>query len=285
MSISVATNIASLRSQTILGQTTQALSTTFQRLSSGLRINSPSDDAAGFSVAESLKADAKVAAVAIRNANDGVSLVSVTDTALDNISTLLTRMSELATQSASATYTAAQRSALATEFVALGSEIERIAVATEFNDMKLLSNSSNITIQVGFNGTASSQITISAITGTLNSLGLTNGGSALSFSITGNTSELSISASQLTMSALSTAIDTVGIRRGMIGAAESRLGIAINNLQAAKTSFEAAESRIRDADVAEEVANMVRLRVLQDSGAAVLAQANQQPQIVLKLLE
>jgi len=285
VSISVATNIASLRSQTILGQTTQALSTTFQRLSSGLRINSPSDDAAGFSVAESLKADAKVAAVAIRNANDGVSLVSVTDTALDNISTLLTRMSELATQSASATYTAAQRSALATEFVALGSEIERIAVATEFNDMKLLSNSSNITIQVGFNGTASSQITISAITGTLNSLGLTNGGSALSFSITGNTSELSISASQLTMSALSTAIDTVGIRRGMIGAAESRLGIAINNLQAAKTSFEAAESRIRDADVAEEVANMVRLRVLQDSGAAVLAQANQQPQIVLKLLE
>lgn len=285
MSISVATNIASLRSQTILGQTTQALSTTFQRLSSGLRINTPSDDAAGFSVAESLKADAKVAAVAIRNANDGVSLVSVTDTALDNISTLLTRMSELATQSASATYTAAQRSALATEFVALGSEIERIAVETEFNDMKLLSNSSNITIQVGFNGTASSQITISAITGTLNSLGLTNGGSALSFSITGSTSELSISASQLTMSALSTAIDTVGIRRGMIGAAESRLGIAINNLQAAKTSFQAAESRIRDADVAEEVANMVRLRVLQDSGAAVLAQANQQPQIVLKLLE
>jgi len=285
VSISVATNIASLRSQTILGQTTQALSTTFQRLSSGLRINSPSDDPAGFSVAESLKADAKVAAVAIRNANDGLSVVSVTDTALDNISSLLTRMSELATQSASATYTAAQRSALATEFVALGSEIERIAVATEFNDMKLLSNSSNITIQVGFNGTASSQITISAITGTLTSLGLSNGSSALSFSITGNTSELSISASQLTMSALSTAIDTVGIRRGMIGAAESRLGIAINNLQAAKTSFQAAESRIRDADVAEEVANMVRLRVLQDSGAAVLAQANQQPQIVLKLLE
>lgn len=284
MSISVASNIASLRSQTILGQTTQALSTTFERLSSGLRINSPSDDAAGYSLAQSLKADTAVAAVAIRNANDGLSLVSVTDTALENISSILTRMSELATQSASSTYSASQRSALATEFLALGSEIERIAVSTEFNDMKLLSNSSNVSIQVGFTGASTSQIVISAITGTLASLGLSNGGSALSYSITGNTSELSISASQLTMSALSTAIDTVGIRRGMIGAAESRLSIAISNLQAAKTSFQAAESRVRDADVAEEVANMVRLRVLQDSGAAVLAQANQQPQIVLKLL-
>lgn len=278
-------NISSLRAQTNLANTTSALSRTFERLSSGLRINKPSDDAAGLSIAESLKADARIASVAIRNANDGVSMIAITDSALGSIATILSRMTELATQSANGTYSTSQRSALATEFIALGSEVERIATTTVFNNINLLSNSQAVTLQVGLNGSVNSRIQIQSIIGTLSGIGLSSGGSStLTYSIQAASTDASISASRNAVDALSSAISQLSILRGIVGGAESRLSVAISNLQVARENFIAAESRIRDVDVASEVAEMVRLQILQQAGTAVLAQANMQPELVLKLL-
>jgi flagellin len=286
MTITAASNVASLRAQTQLSRTTQKLSTVYERLSSGLRINRASDDPAGLSLADSLRADSRIAAVAIRNANDGISITSIANAALDEISNILTRLSELATQSANGVYTNAQRSALSSEFVALGSEIERIAVTTEFNGVKLLSGSNTVTLQVGLDGSANSRISIQAVQATLQAVGLASpGSSALSFSIIGTTSAASQLAAQNALDQITLAISSLSTIRGTIGAAESRLNVAIGYLQVARENFIAAESRIRDADIAAETAELVRLQVLQQAGVAVLAQANQQPALVRDLLE
>lgn len=284
MAITVASNVASIRAQRQVSQTTDKLAKTFEKLSSGLRINSASDDAAGLALADSLRANAKIAAVAVRNANDGVSITSLASDALSTIVSNLQRMSELANQSANGVYTNTQRSALSSEFIALGSEVERIAVTTTFNGISLLSASSNLTIQVGLDGTSSSQITISGVLGTLSSMGIGSTSGALTYSIIGNTSTASQAASLLALSAVNAAINSVGVQRGVVGAAESRLSSAIGYLQIVRENFIAAESRIRDADIAQEVAEMVRLQVLQQSGTAILAQANLQPQNALNLL-
>lgn len=286
MTVSIASNIASLSAQRQLTKATNSLSTTFQRLSSGLRINNASDDPAGLAVADSLRSDAKLAAVAIRNANDGISITSIADSALGEIANILSRMAELAEQSANGVYTNTQRSALSDEFLALGSEIERIAVTTEFNGVALLSGSSDITLQVGIDGTANSRITISGVLGTLNSLGLAGSGSSvLTFSLNADTTANAQSASQNALNAISSAISALSQVRGQIGASESRLNSAVNYLSVARENFIAAESRIRDADIAQEAADLVRYQILQQAATAVLAQANQQPQIALSLLQ
>lgn len=285
MGLSIASNVASLTAQRELNKTSNALSKTFERLSSGLRINSAADDPAGLAVADSLRADARVAAVAIRNANDGISVTSIADSALGEISNILSRMAELAEQSSNGVFTNSQRSALATEFEALGSEIERIAATTTFNDKALLSGSSSITLQVGLDSSANSQITIDAVSATLSSLGIGNAGGALTFSIIDTTTAGAQSAAQNALDAINDAIDSLSSSRGTIGAAESRLSYAIDTLTVVRENYIAAESRIRDADIAQEVAEMVRLQVLQQAGAAVLAQANQQPQVALALLQ
>ncbi len=285
MAITLASNIASLRAQTDLRQTNQALSSTFERLSSGLRINSAADDPAGLQVADALRRDAALAAVALRNANDGISQASIADAALSEIGNVLYRMAELASQSSNGIYTNSQRSALQSEFYALGSEIDRISRTTEFNSVKLLSNSSSTALQVGLNGSSDSVINIESVISTLDSINLANAGSsALRFSIIGTTVLGAQTASQLALDAVNAAINSISVRRGVIGAAESRLEHAVNYLTIARENFVAAESRIRDADVAQEVAEMVRLQVLQQSEMAVLAQANQQPAQVLALL-
>jgi flagellin len=286
MGVVIGSNIASIKAQRQLAVTTQKLSTTFERLSSGLRINRASDDPAGLALADSLRNDAKLASTAIRNANDGISLVQIADSALEEIGNILSRMSELATQSANGAYTNTQRSALASEFLALGSEIDRIARTTPFNNLTLLSNSGAITLQVGLNGTSNSQITISSVLGTLASIGLASGGSStLAYSITGTTTAFAQSASQFALDAINAAIGSISAVRGTLGAAESRLTSAVNYLTVARENFSAAESRIRDVDVAQEVAEMVRLQTLQQAATAVLAQANLQPQVALALLQ
>lgn len=286
MPLSIASAIDSIRAQRQLGRTTTALSRSFQRLSSGLRINSTVDDPAGQALADELRADARIASVAIRNANDGISITSIAGAALDEINTILNRMLELATQSSNGSYTTAQRSALSSEFVALGSEIERISRATVFNTMTLLSASSNITLQVGIDGGTNSQITITGVLGTLNALGLAGTtSSALTYSIISTSTALSQTASTAALSAVQNAILSLTSTRGTIAAVESRLASAISYLSVARENYIAADSRIRDADVAQEVAEMVRLQVLQQAGTAVLAQANLQPQIALRLLQ
>jgi flagellin len=285
MSLSLRTNIDSISAQTELSRTTSALSKTFERLSSGLRINSASDDPAGLALADKLNSDAVLANVAMRNANDGLSLTNVAESALDEINNMLSRMSELAEQSANGTYTNTQRSALSSEFLALGSEIERISGTTTFNSMTLLSNSRDITLQVGFDSSVNSRITISGVRSTLDSLGLAaSGSSRLTFSIITISTEGSQDASANALSAVRNAISSLGSTRGTLGAVESRLTHAISSLEVARENYMAAESRIRDADIAQETADMVRLQVLQQAGVAVLAQANLQPETVLKLL-
>ena len=283
--VSLVTNIASLGAQVDLASTTNRLGRTFERLSSGLRINRAADDPAGLSLADSLRANARIAAAAVRNANDGLSLTSVAEAALDQLGSILQRMSELAEQGGNGTYSITQMSALSLEFVALGSEIERIARETTFNNITLLSNSSSVTLQVGLTSQASSQITITNVLGTLQSLGLAStGSSALSYSLLATTAVGAQSAAINALDAVNSAINSLTARRGVIGASESRLNFAISFLTTARENFLAAESRIRDADVAQEVADMIRLQVLQQAGTAVLAQANQQPQIALALL-
>jgi flagellin len=285
MAITIGSNLASLAAQRSLGISSQKLNSTFERLSSGFRINRASDDAAGLAIADSLKADQRIASVAVRNANDGISTVAIADSALGQIGDVLSRLSELSEQSANGVYSNAQRSALSNEFVALGSEIERIANTTTFNGVRLLSGSSTIVLQVGFDSQSTSQIQITGVQGTLAALGLAaSNSSTLSFSIAGGNSDLSQSASRAALDAIKGAIGSLASQRGGLGSAESRLNVAINNLSVARENYAAAESRIRDVDVASEAAELTRLNILQQAGASVLAQANQQPQLALSLL-
>ena len=285
MSLTINTNIASLNAQRRLGNSTLSLQRTFEKLSSGLRIVRASDDAAGLAIADSLRADQRIASVAIRNANDGISLISISDGALSEMGSVISRMGELAEQSSNGVLSTTQRSALDAEFKALGSEIERIAVTTEFNGLKLLSGGDIISLQIGFNSSTNSQISYSGVQGTLASLGLAaDGSSALIYSLNDTTTALGQASARSALDAVRGAISSLTTNRGTLGAAESRLSVTITNLQVARENFASAESQIRDVDVASEAAELTRLNILQQAGAAVLAQANQQPALALSLL-
>jgi len=286
MAINIRTNVPSLIAQRNLASTADRLQSAYSRLSSGLRITRAADDAAGLAIANQLRADSRIATIAIRNANDGISLINIADGAMDQISSVLTRMAELAQQSANGVFSTAQRSALDLEFSALASEIERIAVTTEFNGLQLLSGGGQVTFQVGFDGLSTSQVTYSGVAATLASMGLaTANSSQLMFSINAGTNAEAQIASRSALDAMKIAIDSVTRNRGTLGAAESRLSVTITNLLVARENFQSAESRIRDVDVAEEAAELTRLNILQQAAASVLAQANQQPQLALSLLQ
>jgi flagellin len=285
MAITIGSNVSSLQAQRRLAVTSESLNSTFLKLSSGQRINKASDDAAGLAIADSLRANIRVSQVAVRNANDGISSIAIADASLADIGNVLTRLSELAEQSASGTFSVTQRSALSNEFVALASEIERIATTTEFNGVKLLSGNQNLVLQVGFDSTSTSQVSFAGVQGTLQVLGLAaTGSSALAYSLNGASLDAGGSASRLALDAINNAIATLASNRGILGAAESRLKVAISNLSISRENLAAAESRIRDVDVAQEAAELTRLNILQQAGASVLAQANQAPSLALQLL-
>jgi flagellin len=236
-------------------------------------------------IAENLKAGASTATVAMRNANDGISVITIADQAVGQITNVLNRMSELATQSANGVIDNTQRSALQNEFSALTSEIERIAVSTKFNGLTLLDGQKDLVFQVGFNGGSTSQLTYGAVDVRLAGMGLAQAGSSSStFSIVGATESEAQESARSAIDAIASALTSVNQKRGNLGALESRLEVTINNLQVARENFKAAESRIRDVDVASEAAELTRLNILQQAGAAVLAQANQVPQLALQLL-
>lgn len=285
MAITLGSNISSLRAQRTLNKTTQSVNNVYTRLSSGFRINRASDDAAGLAIADSLRADQRVANVAIRNANDGISTIAIADGALSEIGNVLQRLAELSEQSANGVYNNQQRSAIAQEFEALGSEIERIALTTQFNGVNLLSGTSGITFQVGFDSQSTSQIGYTGVQGTLASLGLAAAGnSSLQFSIIAGTTDASQSAARQALDAVNAAIGSVAQNRGVLGATESRLNVTISNLAVARENFGAAESQIRDTDIAADSAELTRLGILQQAGVSVLAQANQQPALAVSLL-
>lgn len=286
MAISINSNLASVRSQRLLGASSESLNRTYEKLTSGQRINRASDDAAGLAIAESLRVNSRLATVAVRNAQDGISAIAVADGALSSIGGVLSRLAELTQQAANGTYSSVQRSALQAEFATLGSEIERIAVTTTFNGVSLLSGSAQITFQVGFDGQSTSQVTLDQSGGaTLQRLGLAaTGSSALTYSLTGSSTDYAQSAAREALAAVNGAITSLNTLRGTLGTVEGRLQSAITNLTTSRENIQAAESRISDVDVAVEAAELTRLNILQQAGAAVLAQANQQPQLAVNLL-
>ena len=285
MAFGTGINVSAIKTQRQISVTTGRLNQSFERLSSGLRINRSADDAAGLAVAEKLRSDSRVASVSMRNANDGISIIGIADMAVSQISDILIRLGELAQQSASATNTNSQRSAMQIEFSNLMSEIERIAHSTEFNGLNLLSSPNALTFQVGFDGSSLSGIAFSGIAATLGSMDLAPLGSSVpTYSIIGATDDDSRFAALSALEAIQGAIGSVTRSRGTLGAAESRLQTMIRQIATSRESFQSAESGIADVDVAQESAELMRLDVLQQAGTAILAQANMQPQLALKLL-
>lgn len=279
MALQIYTNIAALSAQRNLDKTNNALSVSVQRLSSGLRINSAKDDAAGLSISEKLRAHIRSISVAVRNSQDGISLAQTTEGGLNEIGNILARMRELAEQSANGSLGATERTALDNEYAQLVSEIDRISNVTEFNGVKLLDgtqSANGITLQVGFQNTTNDRITfLSGISATTTSnLGIT--GLFATISSAGN--------AQSALTQIDSAITTVATRRGTLGAIQSRLEVTISNLGIASENLSAADSRIRDADFAYETAIFTRNQILVQAGTAILAQANTLPQNVLTLL-
>lgn len=285
MPLTIGTNINSLRIQGNLNIASRDLASTYQRLSSGLRISKGSDDPAGLALSTKLATDSRIAAAAVRNTNDGISMVSVADSALTEVNNVLTRMLELSTQSANSTITTATRSALSSEFISLGSEIDRIARTTTFNNFNLLSSGSNLTLQVGLDSSFYSQISLSAVRGTLDSLGLaSSGSSSLTYSIISTSTNGSAYAATVALSAVQSAVNSLTVVRGIIDAQSSRLSKAVSYLEVIRENYAAAADTIRDVDVAVETTNLVSLQIKQQAATALLAQANQTPALVLKLL-
>jgi flagellin len=285
MAITIGSNITSLTAQRRLGASTDSLNKVFQRLSSGQRINSAADDAAGLTIADSLRASQKVSGIGMRNASDGLSYIGIADGAMAEVGNVLNRLAELAQQSSNGVYSPTQRSALQGEFASLSSEIERISATTIFNDVVLLSGGAATSLQVGFDGRSTAQISIGNVQATLTALGLAGSGSSVQiYSLNAVSSDAGQSASRAALDAVNRAIGSLSATRGALGAVESRLRVSIGNLSTIRVNYAAAESRIRDTDVASDAAELTRLNILQQAGASILGQANQQPQIALGLL-
>ena len=271
--MSVVTNVQSLNAQRSLYKSREALSKNYERLSSGLRINRAGDDAAGLGISEKMKADIRSFRQAERNASDGISLVQTFEGAMNEVSGMLIRMKELSTQSANGTYTDAQdRAYLNAEFVQLSTEIDRIANDVEFNGVALNNAAGGFDLLVGTDATDIINVA-SALDVTVNGL---NGGAFAGVSTAANAGT--------TMGQIDTALDALNNSRSTLGASQNRLEATISNLQSMRENISAANSRIRDVDVAEETSAMMRNNILQQAGVSMLAQANQLPSMALSLL-
>ncbi len=285
MPIRIFNNIPSLNAQRILGINNDRLAVSVERIASGIRINRGADDAAGLAISEALRSDIRALRQAIRNANDGISLINVTEGALNEQSGILIRLRELSSQAATGTVGSTERQTIQLEFNALRSEIDRIAATTEFNGQKLVDGSlegnvavgNQILIQVGIDSSANSRINLNtevdlqAITSSslgIDTLSVTTAGAALT-----------------ALEQLNSSISLVTQGRGKVGAVQNRLVRTIANLSITVENLSAAESAIRDADIAEEVAFLTRNQILVQAATAMVGQANLIPQAVLQLLQ
>ncbi|MEG0938077.1 MAG: flagellin domain-containing protein [Comamonas sp.] len=280
MGMTINTNLQSLNAQRNLSSSQSSLATSMQRLSSGLRLNSAKDDAAGLAISERMNAQVRGMNVAVRNANDGISLAQTAEGALGKIGENLQRMRELAVQAANDTNGSADRTSMDKEFKQLAEENDRVIKNTKFNGQELLTGSGgasgSFTFQVGANTASDNQI----------KLATSDMSNQLTSATAGSTATLGTTASSASaaMTALDTAIDKVNEQRATFGAAQNRFDAVIANLQVAAENTSAARSRITDADFAQETANLSRSQILQQAGTAMIAQANQLPQGVLSLL-
>ena len=272
--ISVRTNVTSLLAQSNLSKSASAQQKSMTRLSSGLRVQSAADDAAGLAISEDFKANIRSLDQARRNANDGVSLIQTADGSLKEVGGLLTRMRELSVQARNGTLNDSQRGFLNDEFGQLRSEIDRIVNTTEFNGVDLLDGdqAGGLAFQVGVDTTANDRLTISIATSSATALGI----NASTISSTGG--------ADTAIAALDTAIERVSTRRAGLGAMQNRLSTTMSNLETYSANLSAANSRIVDVDVASETAEMTKNQILLQAGVSMLAQANQGPGIALSLI-
>jgi len=285
MAVRIFNNIPSLNAQRILGINNGRLAQSVERISSGIRINRGSDDAAGLAISEGLRSDIRTLRQAVRNANDGVSLINVTEGALNEQSGIMIRLRELASQAATGTVGSTERATIQLEFTALRNEIDRIAQTTEFNGQKLVegslassvTSSNHILVQVGLDSTSFSRINLNT---EIDLEAMTSTGLSIH--------ELSVTSSDAALTALeqmNTSIGTITEGRGKVGAVQNRLIRTISNVSIAIENLSAAESAIRDADIAEEVALLTRNQILVQAATAMVGQANLIPQSVLQLLQ
>jgi len=293
MGLRIKTNISSINAQRNLSTTNSAVKESMQKLSSGYRINKAADDAAGLAISNNITAKTRSLEQATRNANDGVSLVSIAESGMNEITNILTRLRELATQSASDTVSNVERSYTNREYTLLVDEIDRIANSTEWNGMKILQGSRNnegtdlITLHVGAgDGTVANRDTIRLDIDQMSlipseDLGLGNQSEIGPVDPT-ETFERATAAEKLGV--IDKALLKVSSTRASLGAQQSRLNSAINNLGIQIENYKGANSRIRDVDFAAETAAFTQNRILSQAGASVLAQANQEPEIVMSLL-
>lgn len=284
MAIRIFNNTASTNAQRILGINNQRLATSIERISSGIRINRGADDAAGLAISEGLRSDIRALRQATRNANDGMSLVNVAEGALNEQSSILIRLRELASQAATGTVGSTERATIQLEFSALRDELTRIAATTEFNGTGLIdgtlassvATTSHTLIQIGIDSSADSRIDLN------DSLSL----DAVTASTLG-IATLSVTASAEALTALSvidTAIASVTASRGKVGAVQNRLQRSVSALSISSENLQAAESSIRDADIAFEIAQLTRNQILVQTSTAMVGQSNLIPQSVLQLL-
>jgi len=285
MPVRIFNNIPSLNAQRILGINNNRLAQSVERISSGIRINKGADDAAGLAISEALRSDIRALRQAIRNSNDGISLINVTEGALNESSGILIRLRELSSQAATGTVGSTERQTIQLEFSALRSEIDRISQTTEFNGQKLVDGSlassvtanNHILIQVGIDSTSYSRIDLNT---EVNLAAMTASGLNIH-----NLSVTSAGAALTALEQMNTSIGMITAGRGKIGAVQNRLVRTVSNLSIAVENLTAAESAIRDADIAEEVALLTRNQILVQAATAMVGQANLIPQSVLQLLQ
>lgn len=275
MPLMLRTNIPSLEAQKNVGHSNQALQTSFNRLSSGFRINSAKDDAAGLAISESMMTQIRSYTVAERNANDAISMVQTAEGALGEVQNIMGRMRELAMQGANGSLTNIDRGFLDTEYQALKAEIFRIQGSAKFNGKQLLNESAiSYTFQVGLDNTQSDQITV-----TFGGFGLSAILDSAS-SVAGSTTSAALAA----LSIIDETMDIISTERAKYGASMNRMEITTSSIQTMRLNLSAANSRIRDVDVAMETSTLAKNQVLSQAGVSVLAQANQLPQLAVKLI-
>ncbi len=275
------TNLTSLNAQRNSSASQMSLTTSMQRLSSGLRVNSAKDDAAGLAIAERMNAQVKGTNVAVRNANDGISLAQTAEGALGKVGESLQRMRELAVQARNATNSDGDKDSLDKEYQELSKEIQRVLAGTTFNGKAIIGgDAANLTFQVGANTTANDIIEVSTtdMAGDASIVAVTTDPANLIDSTT------DVAALATVIDNIDDAIDRVNTERAVFGATQNRFDSVISNLQVSVENQTAARSRIMDADFASETANLSRAQILQQAGNAMIAQANQLPQQVLSLL-
>ena len=284
MGVQIFNNIASVNARRLLDENSARLTQSIQRMSSGIRINKASDDAAGLAISEGLRSDIRTLRQALRNANDGMSLIQITEGALQEQGNILIRLRELASQSANGTVGSTERASIQLEFSALRDEVDRISSTTEFNGQGLVDGSlassvavtSHVLIQIGLSNHSNSRMNLNTA---VNLTEMTSTGLEIH-----NLSLTSADDALVALNELDTAINTMTASRGKIGSVQNRLSTSVSSLSLAIENYTAAESQIRDADMAYEIAELTKNQILVQASTAMVSQANMIPQGVLSLL-